>query len=163
MTIRPYTSSDRPRILAGLFDLQKQEHEMSDTRMASTVDLAERYLAKLHSKVENQEGAIFVAEVNGEVTGFLVCLINRGDALNNMNETADFTTYGYISDAYVFPEFRKQGLFSALEAAAIQHLKQFPEIKRLMLYVLAANTGAIAAYEKKGFEPVELILQKRVQ
>ena len=67
------------------------------------------------------------------------------------------------STAFVFPEFRKQGIYSSLEEAMQKHFSQFPEIKTFKVYVLAANAGARAVYDKSGFVTTELILEKKVQ
>ena len=86
------------------------------------------------------------------------CWIEREE---NINETLDSTTYGYISDAFVFEQYRGQGIFKQLNAAAEKHLSTFPEIKRIRINVLANNEQALRAYRGVGYSDYyEILLEK---
>lgn len=79
-----------------------------------------------------------------------------------MQETADSNVHGYVNDIYVVPERRGSGLAQALLRAAEDHLAS-TGITRVRINVLAANAMARRAYEKHGFEPYEVMYEKRLR
>ena len=160
LTIGTYTGGDRPSVIAGLVELQKHEVALHDTRRPSTIELAEKYLDSLLSSVDKKSGVFLCAHSSESLLGFIVCWIERDE---NVNETADSTTYGYICDAFVFEQYRGQGIFRQLNAEAERHLKQFPEVKRIRLNALANNEAALRAYRSAGYSDYEILLEKRTQ
>ena len=100
----------------------------------------------------HQDGQAILARVEDKAAG-----------LRFRIETADSTTYGYICDAFVFEQYRGQGIFRQLNAEAERHLKQFPEVKRIRLNALANNEAALRAYRSAGYSDYEILLEKRTQ
>lgn len=155
--IDSFVDGDTSALVAGIADLQEIERTLSDTRRPGS-EIAESYVRYLKESTAQKSGAIFVARANGKVVGFISCWIGHND---NLAETPESNTYGYISDAYVNSAFRNQGIFQKLNALAERHLFQCAEIKIIRINVLAENTQALHAYQKAGYKPEEIVLVKK--
>jgi ribosomal protein S18 acetylase RimI-like enzyme len=155
--VRAYRDGDRAAVIEALVGLQDQEVALHDTRLAGR-QIAEPYLVQLLGIVAQRAGAVLVAETGGRFAGFVACYVAEDDVLA---ETPDSNRYGYVSDIFVVPERRGSGLAPALLAAAERHLAA-TGVARLRIGVLAANRMACRAYEKVGFEPYEIVYEKRV-
>jgi ribosomal protein S18 acetylase RimI-like enzyme len=156
IVIEPATEADRKAIVGGIADLQDVERAITDTRRPGK-EIAEEYVAQLQASIDQKRGAIFVARIAGKVAGFVACWIEQDD---NVAETPESTTYGYISDAWVAADVRGRGLFSLLNEHAETYLAGFAEVSIVRINVLAKNTAALRAYEKANYEPYEMTLQK---
>ena len=157
LVIRPYRETDRDAVIAAEIDLQEYERTLHDTRLPGAA-VMEAYLDRLQQRVAAQSGAILIAEEDGRFLGLVACVVARDDAVQ---ETADSNVYGYITDIYVVPDRRGSGLAQALLRAAEAHLAP-TGVSRVRLSVLAANAMARRAYEKHGFEPYEVMYEKRL-
>jgi ribosomal protein S18 acetylase RimI-like enzyme len=155
--IRPYRESDRADVIATEIDLQEYERTLHDTRLPGSA-VMEAYVDRLQQEVAAQSGAILIAEDGGRFLGLVACVVAQDDVVQ---ETADSNVYGYISDIYVVPERRGSGLAQALLRAAEAHLEP-TGVSRVRINVLAANARARRAYEKYGFEPYEVMYEKRL-
>jgi len=155
--IRPYREADRAAVIAAEIDLQEYERALHDTRLPGAA-VMEAYVDRLQQDVAAQIGAILIAEDGGRFLGLVACVVVQDDAVQ---ETADSNIHGYITDIYVVPERRGSGLAQALLQAAETHLAP-TGISRVRISVLAANAMARRAYEKHGFEPYEVMYEKRL-
>ena len=156
-TVRAYRDSDRAAVVEALVGLQKHEVALHDTRRPGR-EIAEPYLAQLIGIIARQAGAMLVAETDGGFAGFVACYVAEDEVIA---ETPDSNRYGYVSDIFVVPDWRASGLAQALLAAAERHLAA-TGVARLRIGVLAANRMACRAYEKHGFEPYEIVYEKRL-
>jgi ribosomal protein S18 acetylase RimI-like enzyme len=156
--IAPYTPADRAAVIKGNIDLQETERKLSQFCLPG-IDIGELYLDHLLMLNSLQKGIILVARIGNVVVGFISCRIEIDESVTTTDE---LNTHGYISDAWTHPEFRKQGIFTALNQAAEEYLRQFPEVRIIRLNVLAGNTAALAAYENTGYQIQELALFKRI-
>ena len=157
VTVRPSRATDREDLKQALIELQDVERALDDTRLPGH-PIAAPYLAWMERSAAEQAGAIFVGEVAGAFAGFVACWVTRED---NLAETSDSNTYGYLADLCVVSRFRGRGVAGRLLAAAERHLAA-QGVSRLRTGVLTANTAALAAYRKHGFGPYETILEKRI-
>jgi ribosomal protein S18 acetylase RimI-like enzyme len=155
--IRPYREADHAAVVAAEIDLQDYERTLHDTRLPGAA-VMETYLDRLQQLVAAQSGAILIAEDGSRFLGLVACVVARDDAVQ---ETADSNVHGYITDIYVVPDRRGSGLAQALLQAAEDHLAP-TGVSRVRINVLAANAMARRAYEKHGFEPYEVMYEKRL-
>ncbi len=155
--VRAYRDSDRAAVIEALVGLQEHEVALHDTRLPGR-EIAEPYLAQLVGIVAEQSGAVLVAETGGRFAGFVACYVAEDEVIA---ETPDSNRYGYVSDIFVVPDRRGSGLAQALLVAAERHLAA-TGVTRLRIGGLAANRIACRAYEKHGFEPYEIVYEKRL-
>ncbi len=83
---------------------------------------------------------LFVAKENGRVIGF-VGYGDRGEEAPGVGE---------VFALYVLPEYFGKGVGRSLVEAALEQLKEYPEVR---LWVLKENKRAIRFYQKCGFCP----------
>jgi ribosomal protein S18 acetylase RimI-like enzyme len=157
MVLRPYRESDRAPILDAMIAFQNYELTLHDSRLAPTQAMAERYLAELLAARSDAQGLVLVAEIDGVFAGYGACA--RVEEFVEQ-EKEDSCIYGYISDIFVAPERRGSGIAQDLIAAMIAHLAALG-LTRIRLNVLANNADARRAYEKAGFQPYEIIYEKK--
>lgn len=156
--VRAARPSDRAALLRGIVDQQEFERTLHDTRRPGA-EVAEPYLQLLEDRTFKRRGAMFLAEDgSGAFVGFVAGWIQEDDVLA---ETADSSRYGYVADVYVAPERRGQGVAGQLLAAIERHLRD-QGVARLRIGSLASNDRAIRAYLKHGFQPYEVVLEKKL-
>ena len=156
--IRPYRETDRPAAIAAEIDMQDYERTLHDTRLPGAA-VMDAYLDQLLQEVAARSGTILIAEDGGRFLGLVACVVIADDAVQ---ETTDSNVHGYITDIYVVPDRRGRGLAQALLRAAEDHLAP-TGVSRVRINVLAANARARRAYEKYGFEPYEVMYEKRLR
>ena len=61
-----------------------------------------------------------------------------------------------LDDLFIFPEFQKKGIGSAVIRACCSSVKE-----PVMLYVFIRNKGAVSLYKRMGFQVVETIKDSR--
>jgi len=96
---------------------------------------------------KNCSDAFQVAEVNGEIVGYVMCRLENG--------FSDFKRFrvvkkGHIVSIAVRPEFRKMGIGSALLNEVIKVLRRL--VNECFMEVRANNFNAIKLYKENGFE-----------
>ena len=155
--IRSYEPTDRAVVLQALISLQNFEVPLHDTRLPGEATM-EPYLDRMLPELSESQGAIFIAERDGEFVGFVGCLVVEDDAVQ---ETADSNRYGYINDIFVDPRHRSLGVAQRLLATAEGYLAK-TGVTRLRLNVLANNLTARRAYERYGFEQYEVLYERRI-
>src|SRR5262245_55837075 len=158
ITIRPYEPRDRADVVAAEADLQEYERELHDTRIPGDI-AAEPTFRLLESLISANDGELFVAEEDGAFVGYAAGFILRDE---NPAETEDSNICGYINDVYVVPHRRGRGLASLLLRAVETYLRS-KGMARLRINTLVSNESAKRAYAKSGFEPYEVMMEKRLK
>lgn len=95
----------------------------------------------LSEELENHTAHFIVAECSGEVVGYM--------GIFTVCESC------YVSNIAVFPAYRRQGIASLLIENACGIAAE-NDAESISLEVRPSNSGAIALYQKKGFEEVGL-------
>lgn len=155
--IRPFEPRDRAAVLQALTELQNYEVALHDSRLPGETTM-EHYLVELLCDLRDGSGAIFIAEAAGVFVGCVACLVVEEQSVQ---ETPDSNRHGYVSDIFVDPRYRGQGVAQRLLAVAERHLAA-TGVTRLRINVLANNTRARRAYERYGFAPYEVMFEKRI-
>lgn len=152
--IRSYEPADQEQVERCIVDLQDFERALEPDRVEGA-SIAHRYLLELLDTCRKQSGQLFVAEVEGQLAGF-VCVWLEREPESYLTSLAN---YAYISDLVVLPTYRRRGLGSALLAQAEAFVKA-QGARALRINVLARNKGAWALYSKAGFRDYEIRLLK---
>jgi len=110
---------------------------------------AERWFSSVVSILREGRGKVFVAQLNGEIVGFIYFVHSLRMFFEVSKQVA------LISDMYVKPEFRRRGIGSLLLEKCFEHLRKL-DIKHVMLSVLSENLAAVKFYEKTWFQDLSV-------
>ena len=119
IAIRPATEGDRPTILAFLTALSDYELPLYDG-LRDGADCAEEYFETTRRAAENNNELLLIAEQGGRPTGFIWF---HEDIDDDVLLREDARRHGCITDLFVLPEYRGQGIARALMAAVEQHCR----------------------------------------
>lgn len=143
--IREATEDDLVDVVDLWEDLVEHHHIYSDHFRLSRKgrDLWEAYLEE---KFSERSTMLIVAEENGDLVGFMLCLLDPSKPI--FRERA----VGVISDAYVVKNRRKKGVMKEMLAVALRWFDK-NKIKTAEVSVLPANLEARTAWAQLGFKP----------
>jgi ribosomal protein S18 acetylase RimI-like enzyme len=144
-TIRRAVASDAAALgrLGGL--LLRTHYEFDRQRfMAPGDDPESGYASFLRWQIQEEDVAIFVAEQDGQVVGY----VYAGLEPQSWKELRDAA--GFIHDVIVDAAGRRSGMATALVEAAAQWLKQ-RGAPRVLLWTASPNEGAQRLFERLGF------------
>lgn len=113
------------------------------------VCLPENYAEYFFMDLYNRFPETFiVAEVDGEVVGYIMCRIESG--LSNFG-LGGFIKKGHVVSIAVMPEHRRKGIGQALVSKAMEGMRLY-NAKQCFLEVRITNMPAISLYKKLGFK-----------
>jgi ribosomal protein S18 acetylase RimI-like enzyme len=155
MIIRDF---DEDKHLAGIracvIELQDFERAL-DPRMPAGADIVDHYVPHMLDRCAACGGAVFVAEIDGEVAGFATTLVKVS---SEEIEDGDFE-YGLVYDLVVAPQYRRRGIGRHLLAAAEAFARE-SGMQWLRIGVLAQNHAAASLYDDMGFKPIYVEREK---
>lgn len=93
----------------------------------------------LAEELENDSAFFFVAETDGEVSGYVGLMITAGQS--------------YITNVAVFPKFRRMGVAKML-LERLFSIAEKCELEFISLEVRPSNENAILLYKSLGFEEI---------
>jgi ribosomal protein S18 acetylase RimI-like enzyme len=157
VVLREYAAGDEPTLIAFVAAIQDAERALHPSRRRGE-DVAADYVAWLLRKCGGADGAIVIAEARGASIGFGSGWLARS---NDMLQSEPWRRYGWISDVYVEPSWRRRGVAQRLLAALGGRLAQ-AGAERLRICSLADNAEAIAAWRRFGFQPFEVEFDKPI-
>jgi GNAT superfamily N-acetyltransferase len=156
--VRPAIEADTDRLVEAVIDQQEYERKLHDSRLPGA-EIAAAYLRNVGESAAQNDGAIWVAELDGVFAGYAACWVEHEC---NVAETADSNRFGYVADTYVIPKLRGRGVAAHLLQAAESHLRA-AGVARIRIAALAGNASALRAYAKHGFATYEVVMENRVR
>ncbi len=137
-----------------VIELQDYERDI-DPRMSSGAAIADQYIAQMLLRCKQAIGQVLIAEVDGEVAGFVTVLtrVSSGELGDGDIE------YGLIADLVVAAEFRRQGLGQRLLLAG-EDFARSKNVRWLRIGVLDGNQAAMDLYAAQGFSVLFSELEK---
>jgi len=142
--IREATIEDLKRVKFLWLKLAEEMYEYEKYIYPSSEN-AERWFLSVSSTLGEGRGKVLVAQLNGEIVGFIYFIHSLSMFLEASKQVA------LISDMYVKPEFRRRGIGSLLLKKCFEKLRKL-NIKHVTLSVLSENLAAVKFYEKHGFK-----------
>lgn len=136
--------------LAHLFDYEKS---IRDNRKPTT-DIINGGVRFLKENVEKTKGAAFIASSDGRDIGVITGWVESGDGQDQGSNS-----FGYISDAFVLPEYRNQNVFAALLNEMTAYYKSIG-IEKMSVSTLATNNDMQKVLEKTGFSKHKILYDK---
>ncbi|MBM3584038.1 MAG: GNAT family N-acetyltransferase [Alphaproteobacteria bacterium] len=157
ITIRRARPEDRATIRAFLDALQEHERGVDPSKLTAA-EATPAYLAETEAEVAAKDGAFFIAEQDGRPVGFTGCWRDHDSDVSIKAEWQDF---GYVSDIYLAPEARGQGIARRLYQACEDHCAALG-LKRMRIRAINRNGIAMASHQKFGFAPLYTVFDKPI-
>jgi ribosomal protein S18 acetylase RimI-like enzyme len=158
-TIRTAKLEDRPVLVTLMKLLQDAERELHLNRSLGS-EVSDAHFAYLEELVREQNGQIYVAESKEGILGFVVCFVEKHDE-GDLHVVESEREYSYISDLYVVSTMRKLGVAAALMQAAERHFLNI-DLGVVRVGLLCSNKPAAKFYQKAGYQPYEVLYEKRL-
>lgn len=113
------------------------------------------YRAFIKKQLKSGKGAIFLAEADATIAGYILVLIKDEIPIFKLKKI------GYISDLYVKREFRGLKISSKLKDEAISWLKR-KGLKHVSIGLYIDNEFAHSVYKKWGFFDYKLEMRRKM-
>lgn len=150
--IRDATEKDLKGIVE-LWDMLVEQHRTYSDHFALARDGRRKWARYLREKLTEPSTKLIVAEEEGELVGFMMCLLSPQESIFAEKAT------GVVSDAFVRKDRRKKGVMKEMLRVALKWLDK-NKIKAVEVSVAAANLEARAAWGQLGFKP--FMVRKRL-
>ena len=155
MNIRRATPGDLTAVNKLLLQVLTVHHEgRPDLFKAGTKKYTDEELLAIFA---DDTRPVFVAEENGEVTGYAFCVFQR--QVDN-NILTDVKTL-YIDDLCVDEDHRGQGIAKALYRHVADYAKS-ADCSFITLNVWCGNAGAMKFYENAGLTPRSITMEMKL-
>ncbi|SIQ64961.1 Acetyltransferase (GNAT) family protein [Chryseobacterium sp. RU37D] len=136
-------------------ELHVSEKKMND-KTAEWSLIRDSYLSFMKDCEEESDGTFLIAETGGKPIGFIFGYIDEKDDSNfETGEDDDL----YVSEGYVKKEFRKHGIYSALNKAFEETYKDY-NIRKIYRYTLCNNHTMQRWLDRQGYRPVRIVYEK---
>jgi len=151
VTVRPVSRQDTDALLELWKDFMKDPSSL-DRPIPTHEENAKRWREFIDKLIDEDPRQIQVAEQDGILVGYLVCQRTVTTPLDIGYK------WSYISDIYVKPTHRRQGIGRRLLRTALEYLKSVGR-ESIRLSVWYRNERAIKLYKELGFREHMYILQ----
>ncbi|MCS4301804.1 GNAT family N-acetyltransferase [Chryseobacterium sp. BIGb0232] len=136
-------------------ELHVSEKEMND-KTADWTLIRNNYLKFMSECEEENDGTFLIAEIDGKAIGFLFGYIDEKDDSNFEQGEGDDL---YVSEGYVKKEYRKQGIYSALNKSFEETYSDY-KIRKIYRFTLCNNDTMQRWLNSQGYRPVRLVYEK---
>ncbi|MBP7276240.1 MAG: GNAT family N-acetyltransferase [Kiritimatiellae bacterium] len=150
--IRPAVHQDLEAILrmdARLFEIDAQ----FDPTLEMNWTYSEDGLSFFQDRIAGKDGAAFVAEGPEGIAGYLCATTLVTESYRTVRRLAE------LECMFVTPDARRHGIGSRLVEAFVAWARA-AGLSRLHVVASAGNQNAIRFYEKLGFQPLDLTLER---
>jgi ribosomal protein S18 acetylase RimI-like enzyme len=121
-----------------------RQHERYDNRRFSLRPMEEAFTNFYRNELDDDNSALFVAESDGELAGYIFVRIEPDSIVEW------FLATGWVHDLFVAKPWRKSHVGSELLRIGIEHLRRIGS-PGVMLAVAAQNATARRFFKKHGF------------
>jgi ribosomal protein S18 acetylase RimI-like enzyme len=154
--IRPLRSGEIQALERLVAEMQDHERTIEPDLLPGD-GMASAYVADLFRRTELHSGIILVAEVTGELIGFVA--VQAKVPIIEPDHSPG--TYALVSDLAVSAPHRGRGIGRALLLEAEEYARRH-NAADLRIAVLSGNTGARKLYVETGFAPYLELLRKKL-
>ena len=130
-----------------------KHHERLSDGFSLSLDSKRKWSRYLHDKFDEISTKLVVAEEEGEIVGFMLCLLEPNVPVFKERKI------GVISDVFVEEQRRRKGVAEKMLDFAAKWFKK-NKVRTVRLNVAADNLEARAAWRMLGFEP--FMIDKRL-
>jgi ribosomal protein S18 acetylase RimI-like enzyme len=155
--IRAMQATDAPAIVDLWAALVAQHRQLTTDLPEAAPNGAARYVKRLIQRLDDLDTRILVAEAEGQVVGFAL-----GMMVDFMPDIFSMEPCGYLSDIYVHPAYRHQGVGRRLMEAMLGWFRD-KRAAYIELSVAVHNAEAIAFWKALGGREVMVRMRIDVQ
>ncbi|MEI7792850.1 MAG: GNAT family N-acetyltransferase [Candidatus Berkelbacteria bacterium] len=162
--IREYENADYDAFLQIIEEFQRYIAKTDSRGVCCdfrSLEDVKKYADQSLRDVAEREGAIYFAEIDDKIAGFILGIVERNEKDTLYILTHKPGAHGWIGEVFVSPEFRKQGIARKLIDKITADFKTKGCVN-VRLYVMADNKLAISAYENLGFQTRDLEMSKDI-
>jgi ribosomal protein S18 acetylase RimI-like enzyme len=157
IVIREYNDSRDTNALRDCFaELQNNERQFDPGKPEGST-IAAAYLDRMFARCHDWDGRVFVAEVTGQVVGF-VCVWAKVPPEEPDESPAE---YAFVSDLVVSKLYRRRGIGKQL-LSAVESFARSRGSCSIRIEVSSHNVSARSRYNSLGFEEYKIELLKRL-
>ncbi|OGS41931.1 MAG: hypothetical protein A3K67_05820 [Euryarchaeota archaeon RBG_16_62_10] len=150
--IRDATKDDLGAV-TDLWESLARYHVTLSDRFTLALDSRRKWRAYLAEKFSEISTKLIVAEEDGEIIGFMLCLLSPNVPVYKERKI------GVVSDVYVREDRRRKGVGKKMFDLAVKWFRR-NKVRSVRLSVAADNLEARAAWRMLGFEP--FLIDKRL-
>lgn len=154
--IRDMEDADREAVIDLIWQLNLYEDQISRDRAPSR-KAASAGLAANRRRMSEHGGAELVAEIDGQVVGYLLCVIESADAYIRER----YSMHAYIAELVIAEGHRGHGLGQKMIAAAEDYARA-RGMPSIFIGVLAGNEPADRLYGHLGYRTYSIERMKRL-
>jgi ribosomal protein S18 acetylase RimI-like enzyme len=149
--LRHATEGDLPALLEFEQGVVTAERPYNPTLIEGEI-----HYYNLNSLIESEKAALIVAEDEENIIASGYALIK-----NTEKDYYNFDRYAYLGFMYVKPEYRGKGV-NKLILDELTNWSKDQGVSEIRLEVYSDNVPAVKAYEKAAFEPLILLMRKKI-
>ena len=141
--------------LTDLFERYMEYHGELDGYFAFRENISELWIKYMESVLQDENQVVYSALVNNRIVGYMTAYIK------NRPPVYEIEKVGLIGDAYVLPNYRRQGIFTKLLEKIIEWMKE-KEVDYVEHPVASKNELGLITWRKKGFEDFMIFMRKKI-
>ena len=139
-------------MMRGLHENERTLHN----KTALWDDIKDSYMRHAINMQEDCGGLCLVAYAGDRAVGFIFGYAEEPDDSRIEEYTGKEL---YVSDGYVYPEYRKQGIYKLLNSKLEKHFINMG-VKRITRFTLAGNNTMRILLEKEGYSITRVLYEK---
>lgn len=154
--IKPVRIRDHYTVIS---DMMRGLHESEKQLFNKTDDwdvICNNYMKHVMEMQDDYQGTCLVGYVAGQPAGFILGYEEEEDESRiEAYEGKDL----YVSDGFVYPEYRRIGLYRAMNKM-LEEIYIERGVRRILRYTLTSNLRMQRFLEQEQFQPVRLLYEK---
>lgn len=154
--IRPLDIITERETAATLLAALHDSEQALNTHTAAWKEIENQYLDYVAECIDEYDGLFLIAEAEGRTISFIFGYIETQDESNFEIGNGDDL---YVSEGFVEPAYRKQGVYTLLNQAFEQHYRSF-NLRRIFRYTLVNNEPMHYWLQKQGYQPIRVVYEK---
>ena len=135
--------------------LHGNEHDLFD-KTANWDDIEKNYMQHVIEMQEECEGTCLVAFSNQQAVGFIFGYLEEQDESRIEVYTGNEL---YVSDGYVLPEFRRQGIYRKMNEM-LEDIYIKKGVRRMTRFTLVNNENMQQFLQSSGYEATRILYEK---